>query len=201
MLRIGHRGAAALAPPNSVAGFRAALAAGVDMIEFDVAPGLVVAHDAGHAGPALGAFLDQVGELLPAGVGLLVDLKLAGYELEAVAACQAAGLLDRCLFATLERSSIELLRGRVRTSFSFNRRRPGAAAPLLRRVAVERWLRSGADDATIRHSLITPALVETVQERGGRVLAWTVNSREQVGRMRTLGVDGVISDDPRLLSL
>lgn len=47
-LLIGHRGAAALAPENTLPGFRAAVAAGVDLIEFDVLslPGgeLVVAH-------------------------------------------------------------------------------------------------------------------------------------------------------------
>ena len=36
VLRIGHRGAAALAPPNTIAGVEAALAHGVDMIELDV---------------------------------------------------------------------------------------------------------------------------------------------------------------------
>jgi glycerophosphoryl diester phosphodiesterase len=35
-LRIGHRGAAALAPENTLASFAAAVAAGVDLVEFDV---------------------------------------------------------------------------------------------------------------------------------------------------------------------
>lgn len=47
-LRIGHRGAAALAPENTLASFRAAVAAGVDLVEFDVLDlsggELVVAH-------------------------------------------------------------------------------------------------------------------------------------------------------------
>ena len=51
MLRIGHRGAAALAPENTLAAMRAAIGAGVDMVEFDVAPGLVVGHDGAHPVP------------------------------------------------------------------------------------------------------------------------------------------------------
>jgi glycerophosphoryl diester phosphodiesterase len=47
-LRIGHRGAAALAPENTLAAFRAALDVGVDLIEFDVLDlrggEIVVAH-------------------------------------------------------------------------------------------------------------------------------------------------------------
>ena len=47
-LRIGHRGAQALAPENTLASFRAAIEVGVDLIEFDVLSlregDLVVAH-------------------------------------------------------------------------------------------------------------------------------------------------------------
>ena len=47
-LRIGHRGAAALAPENTLQSFRTALAAGVDLIEFDLLQlrdgNVVVAH-------------------------------------------------------------------------------------------------------------------------------------------------------------
>lgn len=47
-LRIGHRGAAGLAPENTIASFRAAVAAGADLVELDVLQleggELVVAH-------------------------------------------------------------------------------------------------------------------------------------------------------------
>ena len=36
MLRIGHRGAATLAPENALGSFQAAVEVGVDLIEFDV---------------------------------------------------------------------------------------------------------------------------------------------------------------------
>ncbi len=50
--RVGHKGADLLAPGNTPASFAAALAAGVDMLEFDVLPAeldgsgeLYLAHD------------------------------------------------------------------------------------------------------------------------------------------------------------
>src|SRR5947209_20326439 len=56
-LRIGHRGAAALAPENTLESFAKAIELGVDGVEFDVVPGargLEIAHDARLDGsPAL----------------------------------------------------------------------------------------------------------------------------------------------------
>ena len=199
MLRVAHRGAAALAPPNSMEGVQAALAVGVDMIELDVCPGLTVAHDVGRPGPRLGQFLEELGDFLPEDVELMLDLKRAGYERAALRAAEHAGLLERCLFATLELSSVRILAGDARTSFSYNRRSPGSAAAVLRGMAPRAWRRSGATDATIRHTLASPALVETVHDRGGRVFAWTVNHAAAIGRLEGLGVDGIVTDDPRLL--
>ena len=55
--RIGHKGADHIAPGNTLRSFDAALAAGVDMVEFDVLPerrdgggALVLAHDFDDAG-------------------------------------------------------------------------------------------------------------------------------------------------------
>jgi glycerophosphoryl diester phosphodiesterase len=40
--------------------------------------------------------------------------------------------------------------------------------------------------------------VAAVHRNGGRVFAWTVNTRAGIERMAALGCDGVITDDPRL---
>src|SRR5262249_40097962 len=94
--RIGHKGADPIAPGNTLAPFDAALAAGVDMIEFDVLPArrddpegpLVLAHDYEHAegAPALEAGLAHLASSPFAGVGFDVDLKLPGYEAPVVEA-------------------------------------------------------------------------------------------------------------------
>ena len=197
MLRIGHRGAAALAPENTVASVRAAVAAGVDGIEFDVCPGVVVAHDRGRPGPALADFLVDVREILAADALLVVDLKTAGYEAEVLAACREAGVAERCVFSTSEFAALARLNGVARTSATLSAGRawllPGRRTP-----AVAMYHRSGARDATVRHDTVTEELVEAVHGRGGRVYAWTVNSRAGIAQMRALGVDGVITDDPRL---
>jgi glycerophosphoryl diester phosphodiesterase len=197
MLRIGHRGAAALAPENTIASVRAALAAGVDGIEFDVCPGLIVAHDRGRPGPALADFLGDLRELAPAGTEFIVDLKDAGYEHDVLAACRQAGVAERCIFSTTAFAALANLNDVARTSATISAGR--AWLPVGRRTpAVAMYHRSGARDATVRHDAITPELVEAVHERDGRVYAWTVNSLPGIERMRSLGVDGVITDDPRL---
>ncbi len=51
-----------------------------------------------------------------------------------------------------------------------------------------------------RHDLVTPALVDSVHTRGRKLLTWTVNHPDEVRRLADWGVDGLISDDPALLS-
>jgi len=195
VLRIGHRGAAALAPENTIAAMQAAIGAGVDMVEFDVAPGLVVGHDAGRRGLPLAEFLDQLVQIAPDELGLLVDLKAAGYERGALAACEEAGVADRCVFSTGNMASLAALNGHARTSATIT---PGRWVPWSGTTAADVHLRSGARDATLRHDIVTAEAVAAIHERGGRVFAWTVNTRAGIGRMAGAGCDGVITDDPRL---
>jgi glycerophosphoryl diester phosphodiesterase len=224
---VGHKGADAIAPGNTPASFEAALGAGVDMIEFDVlrtADGrLVLAHDpedaAGRTPTSLDEGLEHLAGAQYAGVGLDVDLKHPGLEREIVEGLRRHGLEGRALIsstfpeslARVGRLSPGLPRGfstpRARRDYL---RSPLAAPPayaymgalrsLLPRRA-EAMIRAGRCEAVMAHRLlVTSRLVDAVHRAGGRLFAWTVDDEASVRELDALGVDGVISNDPRLFA-
>ena len=46
--------------------------------------------------------------------------------------------------------------------------------------------------------LVTRGLVDAVHGAGAEIYVWTVDEAAQIARLEALGVDGVISNDPRL---
>ena len=50
-----------------------------------------------------------------------------------------------------------------------------------------------------KRSLLTPKLVDEAHQTGKRVMTWTVNDKASMLRFSSLGVDGIISDKPKLL--
>lgn len=81
-------------------------------------------------------------------------------------------------------------------------------APELQRSALfseapEDWLQAAIDaDAHVispHHQIINRKTVELLQEEGLAVIPWTANSKRQWARLIKLGVDGIISDDPKAL--
>jgi glycerophosphoryl diester phosphodiesterase len=226
--RVGHKGADHIAPGNTAASFDAALAHGVDMIEFDVLPEhadgsgeLYLAHDygalRGGTAPTLEHGLAHLAGETFASVELDVDLKLAGYELRVLDALRRHGLVERTLVSSMERSSLEVLRAAepaLRLGWSVPKlRRDPTVSPLTRVPAVAvglayrsalparaaRAISAGTIDALMAHwRLVTPALVRRVQAAGGELYVWTVDDRAVIARLEALGVDGVITNDPRL---
>jgi glycerophosphoryl diester phosphodiesterase len=120
--RVGHRGADLIAPGNSAASFDAAVAAGVDMIEFDVLPEdhraratspLRVAHDYRSDILAQPTFEEGLAHLSGSsfdGVELDVDMKLPGYEDRVVEALRRHELVDRSMITSSYRSSLVRVR-------------------------------------------------------------------------------------------
>ena len=62
------------------------------------------------------------------------------------------------------------------------------------------WLEStGATVATLHYFVISRALVERCHARDAAVFAWTVDDARAVIKLARLGVDGIVSNDPRIL--
>jgi glycerophosphoryl diester phosphodiesterase len=226
--RVGHKGADLIAPGNTYASFDAALAAGVDMIEFDVLPErggerLLLAHDYEDAARREPLTLEEGLAYLAsepfAGVELDVDLKLPGYEAAVVRALGEAGLSARALISTQFRESLTRVRAidpEIRLGWTVPkvRRDPfrswylvpfGLAAlgyarlVLPRRVAAA--IRTGFCDAVMAHwRLVDPRLVQAVKAAGGELYVWTVDELPRIRELDRLGVTGVITNDPRLFA-
>ncbi|HEX4345794.1 MAG TPA: glycerophosphodiester phosphodiesterase [Solirubrobacteraceae bacterium] len=228
MRRVGHKGADHITPGNTFASFEAALAAGVDTIEFDVVSErldgsgeLLLAHDTDDAARRSPHTLDEglahfAGSAYAA-IDLVVDLKLQGYEERVAAALQRHGLVRRSLVSTMEEPSLRLLRARhpeIALGWSVPRlqrdplRNPVVALPAavllqymraaLPSVAANR-MRRGEIDALMAHwRLVTPRLARRIADAGGALYAWTVDDSARIARLERMGVTGVISNDPRL---
>ena len=223
--RVGHKGADHIAPGNTLASFDAALAAGVDMVEFDVlrvADGrLVLAHDLrDSARPGvltLDEGLDHLVSEAYAGIELDVDLKQPGYEREVIDALRARNLIERSLISTMEEESLPVVRElepRVRVGWSVPKmRRNPLSNPLTRPLAllgayeyrrrlagrVRQRLQAGEIDAVMAHfAVVDRRLVRVVKENGGELYVWTVDEPKRIALLERLGVSGIISNDPRL---
>jgi glycerophosphoryl diester phosphodiesterase len=51
------------------------------------------------------------------------------------------------------------------------------------------------------YTLVTAALVEECHKKGMKIIPWTVNTIEDMKKMKQLGVDGIITDYPNYFSL
>ena len=224
LIRVGHKGADHVAPGNTVESFEAALEHGVDMIEFDVLRTrdgrLVLAHDYADAELREPLTLEEglahfAGEAY-AGVELDVDMKLPGYEREVVEGLARHGLVGRSLVSTMYTESLDRL-GELEPEL-----RRGWSVPRVRRnylrspwavpaYAIARWLRarmpalaaarirSGGCEAIMAHQILVSArLVRAVHGAGGQLYVWTVDDAARIRALEALGVDAVITNDPRL---
>jgi glycerophosphoryl diester phosphodiesterase len=220
ILRIGHRGAPALDPENTIASLAAAIEHGVDLVEIDViSDGRIIrlAHSAGVLS-AESPGLDESLAFLSAGdVGVILDLKSVGIEAGVIEALRRHDLLDRSVVSSSRASSLravkELAPGLTTgLSYPFDRagisERPGfqllirAGLVGLRQALparIGRMLgRARADAALLHYALVTRRLVERCHAVGAALLTWTIEDEEALERVRSAGVDGVIANDPRL---
>jgi glycerophosphoryl diester phosphodiesterase len=206
-LLLGHRGARArkAIPENTFASFDQALADGCDGFEFDVrltADGVaVVCHDLRASGVEIASAASSELQGFPHLGDVLVryrdrafldiELKVGGIEKKAVA------LIKEALPG----------RGFIVSSFlpevlyEMNLLDPEIPLGLICETHAELslWSKLPVEYAIPHHKLAGSELVRDLKGAGKKVLVWTVNDVSDMRRFRDLGVDGIISDDTRLL--
>jgi glycerophosphoryl diester phosphodiesterase len=221
VLRVGHRGAAALAPENSLDAIEAAAANGADAVELDVLRGpggmLVLGHgpEPSVDAPALDDALALAARLE---IAVQVDVKLRGLESGVVEALRRHGLLDRSFVSSFSLpilAAFAVLEPGLPRSFTYPEDRHGISERRLLRPGVRpalavlrallprrlpRWLLAAdADAATLNWAVVTRAAVDVCHGLGAAVYVWTVNDPALAKTLAERGVDGIITDDPRIV--
>lgn len=207
-LLLGHRGARASTqvPENSLASFDLALEHGCDGFEFDVrltgCGRCVVCHD-----PKVGGIT-----VSQATVNQLLHLPLLEDVLQRYG--QRAFLDIELKVPGLESKMLDLLReyrmeeGYVVSSFlhevvmELKTRSAKIQSGIIceKPRQLECWREVNVEYVIPHYSLVTRALVEKIHSAGCKLLTWTVNDRTAMLRLAEWGVDGIISDDTKLLA-
>jgi glycerophosphoryl diester phosphodiesterase len=184
---------------------------------------LVVAHDwhdAERRAPlqlteALDAFLEPPLDQ----VEIDIDIKLPGREEEVVAALRERDLVSRAMVSTMELYSLgrilelepNLRRGwtypKVTKDWTSKRWAKGpmlmalmAMRQRLPGLAAEKLPKFGVESMWVYHPLVSRRLARITKLAGVELIAWTVDDLTRMQRLVDAGVNGLVSNDPRLFS-
>jgi glycerophosphoryl diester phosphodiesterase len=148
-----------------------------------------------HAGAARDPRLVDVVQLVPDDCLVLLDLKEK-------AAARRARLIAALIDALPDRARFRVCGGHPEDldalrAAGFRTWRTARNARELAAVLAGRGL---PDDAvSIRHSLLTPVVLDRLHECAPTVVAWTVNGVPRARQLRAIGVDGVTTDSTAVL--
>jgi len=219
MLRIGHRGARAYEPENTLRSFKKAIELGVDAVELDVRKTkddqLVVIHDPDVERTTDGTglvseltlkeikgFSAKKGEKIPTlkealdfldkKVKIIIELKEVGVEEKVLEAVREKRLQKNIVIVSFIEDVLRKVREldeEVETGLIYVKHRNPVKAAL-----------------ELKASYLLPlyrfthtANVKKAHESGLKVVVWTVNKPEEVAEYTKKGVDGIASDKPDIL--
>ena len=218
MLRIGHRGARAYAPENTLKSFKKALEIGVDAVELDVRKTkdnqLVVIHDADVKRTTNGEglvsdlalkeikSLSAEGEKIPTleealdfldkKVKVFIELKDTGFEEQVLSIVHKKGLEKNVVVVSFLEDALRKVRELnkdIETGLIYAKHsNPQKAALDLK-----------ANYLLAFYKFTHTANVEKAHEFGLKVVVWTINNPQEVEEYAKKGVDGIASDKPDIL--
>jgi glycerophosphoryl diester phosphodiesterase len=219
MLKVGHRGARAYEPENTIRSFKRAVEMGVDAVELDVRATkdkqIVVIHDAdvkrttNGEGLVSNLTLEQLRQLktekdekiptleealdaLGKKVKVFIELKETGTEEQILSTVRKKKLEKTVVLVSFLEDALKKVReldGEVETGLIYAKHKN----PLKTAQDLKaQWLLAF-------YRFTHTANVQKAHEAGLKVLVWTVNTAEEAAEMRKKGVDGVASDKPDVL--
>jgi len=218
MLIVGHRGARAYAPENTLASFQKALEIGVDAVELDVRRTkdgqLIVMHDAdvkrttNGKGLVSDLTLEQIkglsnqGEKVPTlcealdflkgKAKVLIELKETGYEEQVLAEVEKRGMEKNVIVTSFHDDAIKKVRqlnDTIETGLIYAKH----SNPLKAAVELK------ANYLLPLYRFTHTANVEKAHGKGLKVIVWTINTPEEAAEYAKKGVDGIASDKPDIL--
>ena len=220
MLRVGHRGARAYAPENTLASFKKALEIGVDAIELDVRKTkdnqLVVIHDADVKRTTDGeglvseltlaqvkGFSAEGGEKIPTlaealdfldkKVKVLIELKEAGVEEQVLSIVCERGLEKNVVIISFLEEALKKVR-------ELNKSIETGLIYAKHSNPIKAALELKANYLVALYRFTHTATVQKAHENGLKVIVWTINTPEEAQEYAKKGVDGIASDKPDILT-
>lgn len=206
---IGHRGAKGH-PENTIPSFESALEQGADGLELDVHRSgdgqLIVVHQPVVAGRLVKS--SPFAEFRDLGDGyeipllkdvlrgfsdrtfLDIELKEPGFEEEAIALIQQDAEIRNVMISALRTdilNRVHDLQPDLQLGFIYNRTQQE-----------ESRHNSPIDFVIPQFRLASRELISEVHEEDLQVYAWTVNDEREMRRLKVLGADGIITDEPGL---
>ncbi|GAA1907414.1 glycerophosphodiester phosphodiesterase family protein [Streptomyces sodiiphilus] len=217
LLTVGHRGLMGVEPENTLRSFRRAERAGLDVLELDLHlskdGALVVMHDAkvDRTTDGYGAVRDMTlaelrgldaggGERVPVleevidSVSSPIQAEIKDRDAAGVLAglIQRRGLHDRITVISFHDEALRATRERLPAlPVGLVTGRSTALAP-------ERARELGAGLVSAELARLDAGVVARCRALELQVIAWTVNSSEDLARARELGLDGVVTDLPEI---
>lgn len=221
---IGHRGAAALEPENTMRGFRKAIEIGVDYVEFDVhrckSGELVVIHDetvdrmTNGRGFVVELTLQQLkkldagkGEAIPTlqeaidcckgKVKMQIELKAAGLEEDTVAAIAKNDIARDVIVISFYHDFIR----RVKEIAAAEKIAVKTGALIVGNPvnAAEVVKAAKADYLSANQNFTDERMVKELRKAGLGITVWNCDTEKEIKRLTGLGVDMIGSNRPDLL--
>jgi glycerophosphoryl diester phosphodiesterase len=220
VLRIGHRGAKAYAPENTLSSFKKALELGVNAVELDVRKTkdnqLVVIHDADIKRTTNGeglvseltfeeieSFSAEDGEKIPTlqevldfldkKVKVLIELKEGGMEEAVLSTVHQCGSEENVIITSFLEDALKRVRElnpNIETGLIYAKHKNPVKAALELK----------ANYLVALYRFTHTANVEKAHENGLKVIVWTINNPQEVAEFVKKGVDGIASDKPDILT-